>query len=285
MRPQRIDAHHHFWDPADFDYPWMVGDAMDPVRRAFTPEDLAPELEANTIDGTVLIQTVSDVDETTQFLQLAESTPFVRGVVGWVDLTNGRTDGTLAALDERFPGQLVGIRHQVHDEADAAWLDRPDVRIGVEAVGSAGLAYDLLVRTRELPSAIRLVSDLADQRFVLDHIAKPPIADGWSPDWARLIGELAERPNVAVKLSGMVTEANWDDWNADTLRPYVEHVLETFGTDRVLFGSDWPVCLLAASGYSQIVDTVTELLAGLGQDENADAFGGNAIRWYRLENN
>ena len=282
MTSPRIDAHHHFWNPADFDYPWMAGDALDPVRRPFTPDDLAPQLTANSIDGTVLVQTVSDLRETTQFLQITTTTPFVRGVVGWVDLIDSGVSETLSDLRHRFPSALVGVRHQVHDEPDAEWLDRDDVRAGVRAVGDADLSYDLLVRTREMPAAIRLASDLPDQRFVLDHIAKPPIASGWSDDWARLIAELAARPNVAVKLSGMVTEANWDDWNADTLRPYVEHVLSRFGTDRVLFGSDWPVCLLAASGYTEVVDTVTTLLDGLSEAERSSAFGGNAVSWYQL---
>jgi L-fuconolactonase len=278
----RIDAHHHFWDPADFDYPWMAGDVMDSVRRPFTPDDLAPELTATAVDGTVLVQTVSDLRETTQFLQLATKTPFVCGVVGWVDLTDNTVDETIADLCHRFPGALAGIRHQVHDEPDPNWLDREDVRSGIRTVGDADLAYDLLVRSRELPAAIRLVSDLPDQRYVLDHIAKPPIATGWSDNWARLIGDLARRPNVAVKLSGMVTESKWDDWSPETLRPYVEHVLDVFGTERVLFGSDWPVCLLAASGYTEVVDTVTTLLTGLSETERADAFGGNAVNWYQL---
>ncbi|WP_025157750.1 amidohydrolase family protein [Leifsonia aquatica] len=280
--PGRIDAHHHFWDPADFDYPWMAGEALDPIRRPFAPVDIAPELATNAIDGTVLVQTVADLRETTRFLDLAAGTAFIRGVVGWVDLTDGAAGQTIADLRQRAPGTLVGIRHQVHDEPDADWLDRDDVQAGIRTVGNAGLAYDLLVRTRELPAAIRLVSGFADQRFVLDHIAKPPILSGWSDEWARLIGDLARRPNVAVKLSGMITEASWDEWSPDSLRPYVDHVLHAFGTERVLFGSDWPVCLLAASRYGEVVDAVETLLGGLSDTERADAFGGNAVRWYQL---
>jgi L-fuconolactonase len=280
--PRRIDAHHHFWDPARFHYPWMEGEALDPVRRAFGPAQLAPELAANRIDGTVLIQTVSDLAETEEFLAIAETTPFVFGVVGWIDLTDAAAGDVLDRLTSSRPNHLVGIRHQAHDEPDSEWLNRADVRRGISIVGSRGLSYDLLVRARELPSATATVRALPEQRFVLDHIAKPPIADGWLEAWSEELAQLAAFPNVAVKLSGMITEANWDSWTAETLRPYVDRVVDLFGTERVMFGSDWPVCLLAAPSYTAVVEALTTVLSGLSTDELARVFGGNADRWYRL---
>ncbi len=282
MTPLRIDAHHHFWDPAVFDYPWMEGEALDPVRRAFTPADLAPELAADRIDGTVLIQTVSDVAETVGFLELAQETPFVLGVVGWVDLQDPAVGDTLDALQEAHGGLLVGIRHQVHDEEDSRWLERDDVRRGLEIVRARNLRYDILVRTRELPSATAIAGSMPDQRFVLDHIAKPRIAQGWDEEWSEAIARLAARPNVSVKLSGMVTEAAWHEWNADTLRPFVERVLELFGVERVMFGSDWPVCLLSASSYHEVVQALSDTLDGLSDPERERVFGANAAEFYGL---
>ena len=281
-RTLRIDAHQHFWDPTHFYYPWMDGAALDPVRRVFAPEDLAPALAENNIDGTVLVQTVSSLAETRGFLDLARETPFVYGVVGWADLTDRKLDGTLTELTDEFGRALVGIRHQVHDETNPRWLEREDVIEGVRTVGEHGLAYDLLVRTRELPSATAIVSALPDQPFVLDHIAKPPIATGWDEAWSTELARLAALPNVSVKLSGMVTEADWENWTSATLRPYVERVVELFGTDRVMFGSDWPVCLLATPEYGDVVDALTTILAGLSPAEEAAAFGGNALTWYNL---
>ena len=187
----------------------MDGAALDPVRRPFAPDDLAPELAANGIDGTVLVQTVSDLAETRMFLDIARETPFVHGVVGWVDLTAPDVGDVLDELRDEYGPLLVGIRHQVHDEDDPHWLERPDVRRGLGEIAARGLVYDLLVRTRELPAAISTVAALPDLRFVLDHIAKPRIADGWDDPWATAIAGLAALPNVDVKLSGMVTEADW----------------------------------------------------------------------------
>jgi L-fuconolactonase len=278
----RIDAHHHFWDPAQFHYPWMEGAVMDPVRRAFTPADLAPVLATNRIDGTVLVQTVSDLAETRTFLDLARDTSFVHGVVGWADLTDRELGTTLSELSDEYGRMLVGVRHQVHDETDPRWLERDDVVAGIRTVGTHGLAYDLLVRTRELPAATSVVRALPDQRFVLDHIAKPPMAEGWDEAWSAELVRLAALPNVSVKLSGMVTEADWATWTPETLRPYVDRVVELFGTDRVMFGSDWPVCLLAARDYGDVVDALATILAALSANETAAAFGGNALTWYDL---
>ena len=276
-----VDAHHHFWDPATAAYPWLT-DELASIRRAFGPADLEPQLRAAGVEATVLVQTRSSHDETVEFLAVAAETPFVRGVVGWVDLTDPAVADTIAAL-RAGPGgdRLTGIRHQAHDEPDPEWLVRDDVVRGIEAVGRAGLVYDLLVRTRELPAALALVRRRPDVRFVVDHIAKPPIADGALEPWASLMAPFGELDHVACKLSGMVTEADWSAWTPADLRPYVDRVLAVFGPDRLLFGSDWPVCLLAST-YGGVIDATRQALDGLGAGDLAKVFGGTAERIYRL---
>jgi L-fucono-1,5-lactonase len=276
-----VDAHHHFWDPATADYPWLTHE-LAAIRRPFGPADLAPELEAAGVEATVLVQTRSSFDETVEFLATADTTPFVRGVVGWVDLTDRAVTEVIARLRDAPGGdRLVGIRHQAHDEPDPDWLVREDVVRGIGAVGSAGLIYDLLVRPRELPAALALARRLPDMRFVIDHLAKPPIAAGELEPWSGRIAPFRELDHVACKLSGMVTEADWSSWTPADLQPYVDHVLDTFGPDRLLFGSDWPVCLLAAS-YGEVVAAARETLGGLSDSERAKVFGGTAAASYGL---
>jgi L-fuconolactonase len=280
----RIDAHEHFWDPGRYSYPWMAGDVMDPVRRVFTPDDLLPCLRTANIDGTILVQTLSSVDETREFLQLAAATEFIYGVVGWVDLTSPTVGDDLdALLDGPYSRWLVGIRHQVHDEPDPGWLRRDDVQRGLAAVQRRGLTYDLLVRARELPAATDTVRRFPELQFVLDHIAKPRIADGQDDLWMQRMPALAAEPNVSVKLSGMVTEADWASWKAEDLRPFVDRVVAWFRPDRLMFGSDWPVCLLAGS-YDEVLAGLTATLMPTSPSELAQIFGGNAQRVYRLNN-
>lgn len=277
-----IDAHQHFWDPSRADYPWMDAPELAPIRRAFGPADLAPLLRANGIDASIVVQCRSSVGETEEFLRIAATTPFIVGVVGWVDLTDGAVDETLARL-RGLPGgdRLVGIRHQVHDESDPDWLLREDVQRGLAAVFAQGLSYDLLVRTRELPAAIATAQAFPQARFVLDHAAKPPIADGFSREWADLLAALAACGNVWCKISGLATEARWDDWDAERLFPFVAHAAECFGEDRLIFGSDWPVCLLAGN-YGAIKGALEACLTKLGPRPRDKAFGTNAERAYLL---
>jgi L-fuconolactonase len=283
----RVDAHHHLWpEPTPAEYPWMT-DELAAIRRPFTPDDLAPLLAAADIRATVLVQTRSSVAETETFLATAAAHPFIAGVVGWVDLTDpGIADG-IARL-RSLPGgdRLVGIRHQVHDEPDPAWLRRADVRRGIAAVGAAGLAYELLVRTRELPAAVDTALALPHVRFILDHLAKPPIAAGGDAlaAWAHALRLLAALPNVAAKVSGLVTEADWSSWAVDDLAGPVRVALEAFGPERLLFGSDWPVCLVAAP-YERVLDASREALhrAGLTRSDRGGLFGENAIDAYRLD--
>jgi L-fuconolactonase len=276
-----VDAHHHFWDPATADYPWLT-DELAAIRRAFGPADLEPLVHAAGVEATILVQTRSSADETAEFLAIAARTTFVRGVIGWIDLTDPGVGEAIAAL-RGGPGgdRLIGIRHQAHDEPDPAWLVRDDVVRGIEAAGRAGLAYDLLVRPRELPAALALARRLPDVRFVIDHVAKPPIETGAREPWASLIGAFGDVPNVACKLSGMVTEASWSSWTPADLQPFVDRVVEVFGPDRLLFGSDWPVCLLAAT-YDEVLAAAREAVEGLGEGERDAIFGGTASAIYRL---
>jgi L-fuconolactonase len=277
-----VDSHHHFWTPGRYDYYWMAGPELEPIRREYRPADLQPLITAAGVDYTVLVQTVPSVDETREFLEIAEDIPFVAGVVGWVDLTDPAVGATLAELKAGRGGKyLVGIRHMVHDEPDAEWLLRPDVQRGLQAVAHAGLAYDLLLRPRELPAALEVVKAHPHLRFVIDHLAKPEIASGRIAEWTELISPFGEQEHVLCKLSGMVTEANWAAWTPEDLRPYVQTVLDIFGVERVMFGSDWPVCLLAAE-YGRVKSALESALPPLSAADEAAVFGGNAIKFYRL---
>jgi L-fuconolactonase len=278
-----IDAHHHFWDPSRYSYPWMEGDALEPIRRPFGPADLRGELQRAGVTGTVLVQTVSDLAETRDFLRVAAATDYIQGVVGWVDLTSPNVADDLDALLAGEGGEwLVGIRHQVHDEPDPEWLLREDVRRGLAAVQARGLAYDILVRARELAAATKTVAALPNLRFVLDHIAKPLIVDGRDDVWTERMPALAALPNVSVKLSGMITEADWGSWTASDLRPFVRLVIDWFTLDRVMFGSDWPVCLLAGS-YEAMCAGLADALGGLTPSEQLRVYGENARSAYALD--
>ena len=278
-----IDSHHHFWDPASGgDYGWLSG-PFEPLNRTFEPADLRPSLEKNGVAGTVLVQTWNDLGETWDFIKTAEATDFVAGVVGWVDLTDSNLLETLAALQGSQYGKwLVGVRHLIQTESDPNWLLREDVRQGLKAVEAAGLVYDLVPNLPQLPSCIKTVEAFPNMRFVLDHISKPEIRNQGFDEWAVLIREFRnQRGHVWCKLSGMVTEANWQSWTAEDLKPYVHEVLDVFGTDRCMFGTDWPVCLVAAS-YERVVDALQECIKDLSEAERRKIFGLNAIEAYRL---
>jgi L-fuconolactonase len=277
-----IDAHHHLWDPNRRDYEWLSPDVLAPLRRPYTVDDLW-EVTDGRVERTVLVQTVSDLGESAEFLAAAGANDgLIRGVVGWVDLAAADVVDQIDALREGPGGaRLVGIRHQVQDEPDPRWLSRPEVLRGLRAVGAAGLPYDLLVLVPQLEVATAVVRQLPDQRFVLDHLAKPGIAAGeWEP-WASRVAELAAEPNVSAKLSGLVTEARWDDWDAARIAPYAKHALEVFGPHRLMYGSDWPVCTLAAS-YEEVWDLAGELVGGLSPAERDAVLGGTAAQVYGL---
>lgn len=268
-----IDAHHHFWgDPSPVEYPWMT-DELAAIRRPFLPRDLRPLLEAAGVERTILVQTRASLEETRWFLELAAESGFVAGVVGWVDLTEPDVEEQIAGL----PPGLVGIRHQVHDEPDPAWLLRPDVIRGLRAVAAAGLVYDLLLKPPHLAAGLQVATLLPELSFVIDHLAKPRIAAGRNdPEWERGMAPFASLPNVCCKVSGLVTEADWSAWRPENLAPYVERAVEWFGEERLMFGSDWPVCLLAAD-YLRVVATARELVP---EPMHEKVFAANAARVY-----
>jgi L-fuconolactonase len=277
-----IDAHHHFWDPGTADYSWMT-DAFEPLRRPYGPFDLAPLLDAVGVTATIVVQARQELEETYSLLEMAATTPWVAGVVGWVDLTSADVAQTIARIREGEHGsRLVGIRHLAHDEPDPEWLIRDDVLRGLSAVAEAGLVYDLLVRTRELPAATEVARRLPGLRFALDHLAKPAISTGQIEPWASAIGEIARLPNVTCKVSGLVTEAGWSSWHSDDLTPYIAHAVEVFGPDRLMWGSDWPVCTLAAS-YSEVFETAVGILSEHVHDWLDSILGGCAASTYALQ--
>ncbi|HEV2918307.1 MAG TPA: amidohydrolase family protein [Actinomycetota bacterium] len=283
MSTLRVDAHHHLWDPGRRAYPWM-DESVAAIRRPFGVADLDAAAGPEGFEATIAVQAVSSLEETEELLDVAATSGRVAGVVGWVDLADPEVAATLAALRDRPGGRaLVGVRHQVHDEPDPDWLLRDRVLDGLAAVAAAGLVYDLLVRERELPAARVVAERLPELTLVVDHLAKPRIREGAMEPWAGDLAALARHPNVACKVSGLVTEADWTAWTPAQLVPYVAHAAEVFGPERLLFGSDWPVCLLAA-GYAEVVAAASEALdrAGFGRAEREAVFGANAHRLYRL---
>jgi L-fuconolactonase len=253
-----IDAHHHFLDPAQREYPW-IGAAEAPINRRLGAEHLAPLLQAHGVSATVLVQTVGTEEESLAMLAASTEHGWIAGVVGWVDLTAGDVSRQICRLRDALGGdRLVGIRHGVADEPDPLWLLQPSVLRGLDAVADAGLVFDLEVGLRELPAARSAAGQLRHLQFVLDHAGKPPIASGTLDVWQQEIAGLAALENVACKMSGLVTEASWDDWTLEELQPVAAHVLRHFGPGRIMFGSDWPVCELAAD-YSRVVDTARDL--------------------------
>ncbi|MEY9906260.1 L-fuconolactonase [Catenulispora sp. MAP12-49] len=282
MTANLIDAHHHLWDLDVRDQPWLTGPDLAPLRRSFLAADFADAAGPAGVVSSVVVQTVTDPDETPELLATAEDSPLILGVVGWTDLTAPDAADRLARLRAGRGGdRLVGIRHQVQGEPDPDWLTRPDVLRGLAAVAAAGLVYDLVVTAGQLPAATRAAAAVPDLRFVLDHLGKPPIASGQLEPWACAVRDLAALPNTVCKLSGMVTEADWHHWTPAGLRPYADTVLDAFGPDRVMFGSDWPVCTLAAS-YDEVVATAGELTAALTEAERRSVFAGTAADVYGL---
>lgn len=277
-----VDAHHHLWDLAARDQEWITGEELAPLRRDFTLDELRPPARDAGVGATVVVQTVTVAGETPELLAAADGDPLVAGVVGWTDLTAPGIADTLAALRE-LPGgeRLVGIRHQVQSEPDPQWLLRPDVLRGLRAVEAAGLAYDLVVLPHQLPAATGAAALLPGLTFVLDHLGKPPVSTGAREPWASLVREFAARPNTVAKLSGLVTEADVHRWTVADLRPYADTALAAFGPARLMYGSDWPVCTLAAT-YGQVIDVARELTGGLSPDERRSVFAGTASRTYRL---
>jgi L-fucono-1,5-lactonase len=275
---RHIDAHQHFWTYNQRDFGW-IDESMGSIRRDFLPADLKPELEKNGFHGSVLVQVRQTLEETRWMLELAEKNPFILGVIGWVNLRSPR----LRAELESFAGnpKLVGIRHIVQSEPDD-FLRQPDFLRGISMLEEFGLAYDILIYTQHLPIAAKFVERFPRQRFVLDHLAKPPIKSRAVDSWARGLRSLAAFPNVCAKVSGLVTEAEWQTWKPEDIRPYLDVAFECFGPGRLMVGSDWPVCTVAAS-YTQVVNLVKDYLGPYAAEEREAVLGGNAAKFWRLQ--
>ena len=275
MKVKRIDSHQHFWRYNAEQYPWIKDGS--PLHKDWLPGDLEALQVPLELDGSIVVQARQSLEESRWLLELAQQTPRILGVVGWVDLRSESVEEQIAPLagDRRF----VGVRHVVQDEADDRFLMRKEFIRGLHKLAAFRLRYDLLLFPKQLPAAIELVEQVPGQQFVLDHCAKPHIAQGTMQPWAEDIAKLASHPNVYCKVSGMVTEAKWDDWSLEKLRPYLEVVESAFGRDRLMWGSDWPVALLA-SDYARWYQTAKVWTTAWSAEEQSGFFGGNAARFY-----
>lgn len=273
-----IDSHHHFWNYDPIEYDW-IDDSMKVIRKDFLPESLEQTIREAGVDGVISVQARQSVEETGWLLDLARQNKFIKGVVGWFPLKNDDIEVDL----EKYSGNklLKGLRHVIQGEPDPEFMFRKDFNRGISLLNKYSLAYDILIVERQLPNTIRFVDQHPDQVFVLDHIAKPLIGKHELSPWKENIQELARRENVSCKISGMVTEADFNSWTPQQLQPYFDVVLEAFGIDRLLFGSDWPVCLVATS-YKNWMDLVRKSISELSKLEQAKIMGENAIRLYRL---
>ncbi len=271
----KIDSHQHFWRYDAEQYPWIPKGS--PLHRDWLPDDLAPLLAKTGLDGCIAVQARQTLEESRWLLTLADHSPIIKGVVGWVDLQSDTVESELTELS-RHP-KFVGVRHVVQDEPDVNFMLRPNFLCGIRRLKAFNLTYDILIFPKQLPAAIELVNRFPEQPFVLDHIAKPLIKSGVLSLWREQIRELAKAPNVCCKVSGMVTEADHSNWRPGDFKPYLDIVFSAFGEDRLMYGSDWPVSLLAGS-YEQVfrlVDDHTRQMSAPGREQ---FFGGNAARSY-----
>jgi len=273
-----IDSHHHFWKYDPIEYAW-IDDSMKKIRAEFLPDDLKLTIQEANVDGVVSVQARQSLDETDWLIGLANQNNFIKGVVGWLPMFQKDIEGYLEKYSEEK--LLKGVRHVIQGEPDPAFMLRKDFNHGISLLKNYSLVYDILVVERQLPNTIRFVDQHPDQVFVLDHIAKPLIGKKELSPWKENIRELAWRENVNCKISGMVTEADYQRWTTSQLLPYFEVILEAFGPDRLLFGSDWPVCLVATS-YKNWMELVQKNIASLSDTEQLKIMGGNATRLYQL---
>lgn len=273
----KIDSHQHFWVYDREEFGW-TGGPDSPISKSFSPEQLAPLLRANGFDGAVAVQARTSLAENDYLLGLADEHDFIRAVVGWVDLTSPDVEEQLAKVAGH--PKFKGVRHIAQAEADD-FLARDDFARGIKALSAFGLTYDILIYHRQLPAAIELVRKFPEQPFVVDHLAKPDIKSGTLEPWKERIRELAKHDNVMCKVSGMVTEADVADWKHDDFAPYLETVFEAFGPSRLMYGSDWPVCLLGAD-YAGALGIVERATAGWSEADRERLFGGNCAAFYGM---
>jgi L-fuconolactonase len=271
----RLDAHQHFWSYDAAQYPWIPPGS--PLHRSWLPDDLASLQQPLGFDGSIVVQARQVVGESDWLLGLADKHANVKGVVGWVDLRSDRVEADLARLAAH--PKFVGVRHVVQDEPDPDFMLGKDFQRGIAKLHAHGLTYDILIYPKQLEAAIRLAENFPRQPFVLDHLAKPPIKDGTIEPWKSQVRRLAQLPNVWCKVSGMLTEADHGAWKAEHFRPYLDTIFEAFGPSRLMYGSDWPVCLFAGS-YEEAFRLVDDYARRLTEAERAGLFGGNCAKFY-----
>lgn len=275
-----IDSHQHFWDRSQpFEYSWLDSPELAPINRNFLPSDLEPLLNSCGIDKSVIVQTQHKIEENHWALKLAEDNSIIAGVVGWVDLASPDCEEQL--LQFKDDPKFVGIRHVTQDEPNDDFIIQPSVMNGLKVLEKHRFPFDLLFYTKHLKHAATLGKELPDLPMVINHLSKPNIKEHQIDEWEKDLEEAAKFPNMHCKLSGMITEANWESWTVDDLRPFVEIAIEAFGPSRCMYGSDWPVCLLAGE-YERMYSAITEILSELSDSEKAEIFGGTAIRFYNL---
>jgi L-fuconolactonase len=277
-RVETIDAHHHLWRYTPAEFGWL-DEPMQALRRDFLPKDLIEAMVSADIDGTIAVQARQTLEETHWLLDLADDCDAIRGVVGWAPIAGEEFPGCMEEFDGRE--KLKGLRHVIQGEKDEHYILREDFNSGIRTMAGSGLVYEILIYERHLMDTIYFVDEHPGQPFVLDHVAKPLIAGAVMQPWAERMMELGQRENVWCKLSGMVTEAKWDAWTPETLKPYLDVAVEAFGPERLMAGSDWPVCLVA-SGYKQWFDVLRSYFAPFSETERANIFGGTAIQVYGL---
>ncbi len=274
-----LDSHQHFWNYTEPEYPWIPKGS--PLQRDWLPQDLVPLLAQSGLDASIAVQARQTLGESRWLLNLADHYPLIKGVVGWVDLRSDRVEQQLAELSKH--PKFVGVRHVVQDEPDDDFMLGPDFLRGIGRLKQFKLTYDILIYPKQVRAAIELVDRLPEQPFVLDHIAKPSIRNGTLSPWREQIRELAKSPRVFCKVSGMVTEADHERWKPSDFKPYLDVVFEAFGENRLMYGSDWPVCLLAGS-YQRVFGLADDYARRLTRQARDKFFGGNAARFYRLSN-
>jgi L-fuconolactonase len=277
-RTETIDAHHHLWRYTPAEYGW-INESMRVLQRDFLPADLTQAMATADIDGTIVVQARQTLEETRWLLDLADANDAIRGVVGWAPIAGEEFPGCMEEFDGR--AKLKGLRHVIQGEKDEHYILREDFNSGIRTMAGSGLVYEILIYERHLADTIYFVDEHPDQVFVLDHVAKPLIAAGVLEPWAERMMELGQRENVFCKVSGMVTEAKWDGWTPETLKPYLDVAVEAFGPERLMAGSDWPVCLVAA-GYAQWWGVLRDYFAPFSDVDRARVFGGTAIEVYDL---
>jgi L-fuconolactonase len=277
----RIDAHQHFWEYQAEEYPWIT-EELGVLSRSFLPGDLVPELINSGLDGSIAVQARQSLEESRWLLSLAEKNSHILGVVGWVDLCSDQVDVQLSEFSDH--PQFVGVRHVVQDEPDDAFMLRSDFLNGIDKLKNHGLTYDILIFPKQIKAALKLVERFPEQAFVIDHIAKPSIKDSSLQPWQNLMKEFSKLPNVSCKISGMITEADWMNWKLEDMRPYLETVMETFSPNRLMYGSDWPVCLLAGE-YSRVFDLAKHYVNQLPFQDQEMIFGGAAAQFYQIQSN